>query len=183
MENPALIQPFNLSRSRSLRTLETTAESITTAGDAASISLTTALSTTTSPLSLDLVVVYRDLDIDGANPWYNLPFCKSDPLRLPRSPDEMAADALCHQDRFKVFREMYETREFRLVLCADVSDPMIKYATEMLECLVNAEKAKGRLDYLLCEPLIIVEIRSPRTRPSDDRVGWAGRWSVLASAL
>ena len=66
---------------------------------------------------------------------------------------------------------MYEAREFRLVLCADVSDSMVKYAAEMLERHVKAEKTKGELDYLLYEPLIIVERRSPRTRPSDDHVG------------
>lgn len=78
---------------------------------------------------------------------------------------------------------MYEAREFRLVLCADVFDPMVKYATEMLERLVKAEKAKGGLDYLLCEPLIIAGVRSPRTHPMEAHVGGTDRQFVHASAL
>ena len=78
---------------------------------------------------------------------------------------------------------MHEAREFRLVLCADVSDSMVKYAAEMLDMHVKAEKAKGGLDYLLCEPLIIIERRSPRTRPSDDHVGCGDRSCIIPSTL
>ena len=49
---------------------------------------------------------------------------------------------------------MHGAREFRLVLCANASDRMVKYATEMLENLGEAERARG-LDYLLCESSII----------------------------
>ena len=38
---------------------------------------------------------------------------------------------------------MHGAREFRLVLCANASDRMVKYATEMLENLGEAERAKG----------------------------------------
>ena len=77
---------------------------------------------------------------------------------------------------------MHRAREFRLVLCADVSDPLLKYAMEMLECLVRAEKAKGGLDYLLSEPSIIAEVRSPRPRRFDARFG-RGKRDIAPSAL
>ena len=64
MDKPVLFRQFNLSRNETLRTLETTAESVTAAGDAALGSLRTILSTVTSPMLLDLVIVYLDSDID-----------------------------------------------------------------------------------------------------------------------
>lgn len=53
-----------------------------------------------------------------------------------------------------VFRDMYEVREFRLVLCADVLDYMVGRAMRQSERVVGVERENGRLDYLACGPLI-----------------------------
>lgn len=58
-------------------------------------------------------------------------------------PEYRATYAPRHQHRVKVFREMHEVREFRLVPCADVLDPIFNLAKEMLERLVEAEKVRG----------------------------------------
>ena len=72
-----------------------------------------------------------------------------------------------HQERFKVFREMYRVREFQLVLCADVPYCVTNRAMWALEDIVEAERKNGGLDYLACEPLIISERRVPHTRLTD----------------
>jgi len=170
VDKPVLFRQFNLSRSKSLRTLETTAESVTIAGDAALDSLRTILSTTTSPVLLDLVIVYWDSDVD---------------INLDREPEleYRAACALRHQHRFTVFRGMHGARAFRLVLCADVLDETVESATGMLKQLVKAEKVRGGWSYLHCEPSVIAERRSSRARPIDSRPGSVDRRLVCASAL
>ena len=76
-----------------------------------------------------------------------------------------------HQQRFKKFREMYAARAFRLVLCVDVHESAAGYGVQKLRRMVKREKAKGGLDYLPHEPLIISEIRSPLTRLADVECG------------
>jgi hypothetical protein len=140
--------------------------------------LKTVLSTITSPLPLDVVIIYRETCIDrGVCNWLK-------PVRVEYVPAPMRAEnALRHQQRFEAIREMYGVREFRLVLCADVLDCIAKDAIRVLECIAKAEKAKGGLVYLPYEPLIVSGTRSPRTRLDDHRVGWTGRWAIVASAL
>ena len=177
-------QHFNLSRSKSLRTLETTVRSIICAGDAAPSSLRTVLSTVTSPMFLDVtVIVYHDDDLDRWAPDYYGPPRVGRTCFFVPLPEEIAAYTLRHQQTFKVFREMHEASKFRLVLCADVSDPVVEYTVEMLERFVKAERMEGGLDYLPCEPLIISEVRAPRTRPQDNRTGISMGNGVLANAL
>ena len=150
--------------------------SITTAGDASGF-LKTVLSTITSPLPLDVVIIYKELDVGRVCVW-------SVPARVrDLYPDGRATAARRHPKRFKVFREMYMTREFRLVLCADVLGCSAEFAVRVLKCIVRAERTNGGLDYLPCEPLIISEMRSPRSRPGDNRVGWEGELPIYASAL
>jgi hypothetical protein len=52
-----------------------------------------------------------------------------------------------------------------------------------LEHAAEAEMEGGRLDYLLQGPLIITQMRSIRTRCSDDAVGSQTKWPIRASAL
>ena len=166
---------FDLSHNSSLRMLETTAISITTAGDVASGFLKTVLSTVTSPLPLELVINYGTSEVYCHSPSY---------IRVGMvSPSERAAETLIHQERFKVFSEMYAVREFRLVLCADVFDRDAEDTTRALESVVEAERMSGGFDYLSCEPLIISEMRSPRTRRTDDQVGAGGGWVIVTCAL
>jgi len=73
---------------------------------------------------------------------------------------------------------MQSVRDFRLVLCADVSECMVEHALETLEHIV-----KGRLDHLLYKPLIVSERRTLRTRRRYYDAGWSKKWPVLATAL
>ena len=174
----AVHRHFNLSRNKSLQTLETTAASITAAGDTASGFLATVLSTVGSPLPLNVVIVYRELDL-------NLDVCHWEkPVRVVYvSAERRAASALQHPERFKVFGEMHRVRDFRLVLCADVLSYVVEYAMGALERVVEAERKNGGLDYLRYKPLVISEVRSPRARLDDACPGKTGKWPIHASAL
>jgi len=78
---------------------------------------------------------------------------------------------------------MHSIRDFRLVLCADVFNCVIKPAMRTLKHIVREEKEKGGLDYLPYEPLIISERRTLRTRCTDHRAGGSRDSPVYASAL
>ena len=141
---------FNLSQNKSLQTLETTAQSIAAAGEAAPGFLKAVLSTIPSNRPLDVVITYQNFDVDH----HVLTWTK--PVRVyDTSKEERAKNVQHHQERFKVFNEMYGVREFRLVFCADVLDCIAKCAMRVLGGIVEAERKKGGLDYLACEPLII----------------------------
>jgi len=173
VNNEAVRRDFNLSRNVSLQTLETTAASIANAGDTASGFLKAVLSTITSPLPLNLVITYRDFDV-------GLYLCSWDrrfsgEKRVERAHlKEIAQNILDHPRRFVVFSEMHRVREFRLVLCADVLDCIAERATRTLECILEAERIKGGLDYLLCEPLVISRVGLPRAHLSNGVVYRSG---------
>ena len=173
-DNSALLRDFNLSRSKSLRTLETTAESIDAAGDLASNFLKTVLSSITPPIPLDVVVIYREIDLSSMP---HCSRCDSDPVRDRHpSPWGRIADAVRFRHQFGVFREMHSVRDFRLVFCADVFDCMVEEGVETLERMVK----EGHLSH---EPLIISERRTLRTRYTDQSAGWSGGRAISASAL
>jgi len=140
--------------------------------------LKTVLSTVISPLPLNIVIIYQHYDVGYLLLWPQKPV----PL-VEFTPEGKARVALRHRQRFKGLREMYMVRSFRLVLCADVLDTVTEHTTQALERVVNAEKAKGGLDYLLHEPLIVSEIRSPRTRLYDHQAGRTRRHAIRGSAL
>jgi hypothetical protein len=170
---------FNLSQNKSLRTLETTARSITIAGGDASGFLVTILSTITSPSFLDVVINYTHLDLN-CDMWY-----VAKPARVdgrPSTTREVTYD-YHHPMRFRVFNEMHKVLKFRLVLCADVFECIAEHAKQKLEDIVAVEKKNGWLDYLVWDPLIISERRSLHTRINDGRVGSTIQLSILASAL
>lgn len=162
--------------------LETTAESINAADDTVSDFFRTVLSTVPPTAPLDVVIVYREIDLGGIRScWLQ---CTSDPVCFRhRSPEGREADLLRHKRQFAVFREMHSARDFRLVLCADVYDCMVDYAVQTLEHNVNSTEVTGGLEYLLYEPLIISERRKPRTRATDQNAGWSGKMAIAASAL
>lgn len=135
--------------------------------------LTTVLSTITSPLPLTVVVVYWEDDVGCSV------YSRTMPVRVDLTPTK----ARKHRKRFKVLAEIYRVREFQLVLCADVLDRVAEYAMQVLEHVVKGEKVNGGLSYLLSEPLVISEMRSPRTRLGDDQVGWEVSPHISASAL
>ena len=113
------IRDFDLSRIKSLRTLQVAARSIDGAlwnhdgsPDAAASLLTYALSTITSPVFSEVAVFYRDYDFGFRDRDY----------WMPMMPSEKAEAASWHGARFEVLRKMHKARNFRLVLCADVWD-------------------------------------------------------------
>ena len=81
-----------------------------------------------------------------------------------------------HQQQLRMFHEMYNAWDFRLVLCADVSDGMMEQAIEMLEEIAEMVQ-------LPREPLIVSERRTLRTRSADRNAGFSGQCPVDASAL
>ena len=151
MDSHTLLQHFDLSRNTSLRTLETTAGSIDHTSDTASDFFVTILSSVTSPVPLDFVVIYRDGDFGFFS---NPSIFDSEPDGYLYALDQMNDRALLRQKQFGVFREMHGARNFRLVLCADVLDSVVRHATKTLECLVETEEAKGGLVHRY-KPLII----------------------------
>ena len=165
---------FNLSRNKTLRTLETNADSIVHASDAASIFFQTVLSTIASSLPLDIVVIYRNVDLN----FFVSPRAEFE-YASPRRSAKCVAD---HRKRFKVFSEMYGAREFRLVLCANVPNCIAKRAMRVLKRVVEAERTSGGLDYLLHEPLIISELRAPSNCLAEDHTSVRG-CSIFVSAL
>ena len=167
---------FDLSRNTSLRTLETTAESIAAAGDSASDFFKSVLPTIASPPPTDVVIVYHEGEFN-----FHI-WCSERPITVEYAP-WLRSSIAHHPRRFKVFREMCATREFRLVLCADVLDSVAKRAMRTLKRLVDVEMENGRLDCLSCEPSITSEVRAPRARLRDDRIGYAKKWPIFSSAL
>ena len=164
------IRHINISRNKSLRTFETTAESIDHACDAAPGWLGAVLSSIASPTPLDVVVVYRDFYFKNS---YN---CALWDFHYHPSPADDFA--LLYRQQLRMFREAYDVRDFRLVLCVDVLDFLVEHAIRTLERTV--EEGKGGLDYPPCK--VIFERRIPRTRSTDYAIGSMSR-NIPASAL
>ena len=178
MDDQALLQRLNLSRNKSLRTLETTAELIDVANDTASDFLKTVLSSVTPSASLNIVVVYRDIDLSDMP---HCSWCNLELVRL-RYSSRKPRDGVAHsRHQFRVLREMCSVRDFRLVLYVDAFDCMVEGSIEMLERFAKAEEATGGLGRLQ-NPLIISERRTIRTCYMDQNAGWS-REGLLASAL
>jgi len=140
---------YDLSRNKSLRTLETTAASIAAAGDQVSIFLKTVVSTITSPLLLDVVIIYTTHDLSDSS-------LDLSPALAAMVEREAAGYAASHEVRFRVFREMHQVRDLQLVLCADGGGSMWGYARKW-NYVTEVERGKGVMEYILCEPLIVYE--------------------------
>ena len=138
--------------------------------------LRTVLSTISSPLPLDIIIVYRHYDVGYMVSWWK-------PFPVAEFDGGLRETNALHQQRFKQLRKMYMVREFRPVFCADAIGCAMEHVVRGLESIVEMERARGRLDYLLREPSIISDMRSARTRLFDDYVGGSMRWEVRASAL
>ena len=188
----ALGQTFNLSRNKSLRTLETTALSIFLADNTesefkylkASQFLKAVFSSISSPGPLDFVVIYHDLYSEDMP---TRAHCKEE-----RSKQEfcrrhgklgLKMEEYHFEPQVQVFRKMHSVRDFRLVLCVDAAECTLEQSICIMEKIFKAQKAKGGFDFLLCEPLIICERRVIRTSPRDFIVGSYGRFNVPASTL
>lgn len=148
---------LDLSQNKSLRTLEVKAWMIIlpnfacAPNPATSGFLRTALSTITSPVFSEVVILYQDVDFCYKE-FYPI---STGSLYRGVTPSRRALEASWHRRLFEVFREMYTVREFRLVLCAEVWDRAVDYAVDVLKRTVAAEKAAKRLDYLPSEPVVV----------------------------
>jgi hypothetical protein len=169
-----------LSGSKSLRTLETTADAIEGANDTVFDFFKTVLSSITSPALLHVVIIFQDFNFGGMG----CSLCKPEPVCFRHlSQKEWDMTVLHYRKQLRKFRSVYYRRNFRLVLCADVSDYMVEWAVGALERIVEAAKRRGELDYLPSEPLIISERRMIRTRYWDCHAGRSAVWYVPTSAL
>ena len=80
----------------------------------------------------------------------------------------------CLRQQLRVFREMHSVRDFHLVLSVDPFGCTMDRVTQLMERIVNTEKAKGGFNFLSCEPLMIYERRIPCTRTIDYTAGLCG---------
>jgi len=169
-----LLHHFNLSRNKHLRTLETTAEAIESVGNAASDFFKTILPSAVPSAPLDVVIIYRDFELGGST--FCL-WCAPGTICFRHQPWELREkNARFHQWLLGVFREMHDVWDFRLVLCADVSDCMVEHGKGELERIAKA----GQLPR---QPLVIAERRTVHTRYNDYNVGGTRGGYVFASAL
>ena len=122
---------------------------------------------------LDVVIIYRDCDLGGLKFCYQ---CEEGSICFLHQPGLKERNARCHRQQLGVFREMYEARDFRLVLCADVSDCMAEHGKGVLERVAKAGQ-------FLHEPLVIAERRTLHTRYTDQNVGRTMGGFIFASAL
>ena len=171
------LQEFDLSKNKSLRTLEVAASSIggtlsaKSPDGAASRLLKHALSTITSPAFSEVTVVYRDYD-----------FCGVESEQYPNWPAGREEEALQHSSQFEVFREMRKMRDFRLVLCADVWHRVGEHPVQVLKEAVVAEKARRGFDLCFPEPSVVWYQQESRTGLSEElysvrpRTPWPERW-------
>ena len=142
-------QDFDLSRNKSLRTLEVTAHTLylvaETGALTASTSLKHALSTVKSPVPPEVIVFYEDGDL---NYW-----------RTPPGPHQLSqTDGIEIDDKhhmvFEALCEMYKVRNFRLVLRANCVGHLREGEVRELERIVAMEQAKGGLDNLSPQPVV-----------------------------
>lgn len=167
---------FDLSQNKTLRTLETTAESIANAGVTGPDFLRTALSSITHRELLDVVVIYRDGDFGG------LPFCptcRPDPICFHHS---VRRPLLYFPRHLRVIREMHGVREFLLTFCVEVHGCMVGIGVPLLTSAVKKVEGNGGFGYLAHKPKIACEVRSVRTRLGDYYPGTSNQ-CFLASSL
>jgi len=153
------LRDFDLSRNKSLRTLQTVASSIDgVSRDAASRFFNHMLSTIKSPVFSEVMITHEWFDFRGTESWR---YPKRPPLReISRA--ERAEEVSRHRRRFEVFRGFHGAHGFQLRLCAFVWDPFGEYAMGILKEAVAEEKTKGGFDGVFSEPLVTYYPRRSR---------------------
>ena len=68
---------------------------------------------------------------------------------------------------FKMMRDLYEVKPFRLVFCLEVWDGDREDAIKRLKEYIDGEAAKGVLEFLPCPPLIISNTQSTQQQLFD----------------
>ena len=181
----AAFQLFNLSRHKSLRTLETTSKSISvsvhhnsTFGSVPNPSdfLKAVLSSIASLRPLDIVIIYRDVTEKGN------PYCER--RHLCRRRFWLLGQIMhehCFQQQLRVLREMRSVRDFHLVLSVDPFGCTMDQVTQLMERMVKVEKAKGGFNFLSREPQMVYERRPPCTGAADCTAGGCTTWNFVVS--
>ena len=141
---------FDLSRNKSLRTLEVDARSVVCGQRSFASELRTILSTITSPGFSEVIVFYWECDFGGTR----FDSDHTPNLWKKMTPAQRAEEASWHRAVFEGIREMYAVRDFRLVLTVEVWDRLGEYAVGVVKQAVATEKAENRLDYLSSEPVV-----------------------------
>jgi len=94
-------------------------------------------------------VVYRHYDFYGVEPWPD----QGQPPFRETSQTERIEEAALHHWRFEILCEVRKARNLRLVLRANVGDPVGEYV-RMLKEAVAEEKAQKGFEKFLPEPLV-----------------------------
>ena len=168
-------EDIDLSRNETLRTLEVTAGSISF--DKAFI-LANALSTITSPVFSELVIVYEDYNFPGIrfNP------CPSLAVSSLLTSYMETVTSRRHEE-LGVLREMCKIRDFRAVLRADVRGYLADHAIGELNRIVEEERAKSGSEGLSFQPLVTccpMEVLPAPGEPMDHTVRnyrWIRPWA------
>lgn len=133
-------QVFDLSKNRSLRSLEISLKDIPQCPDLALIFLMDILSTITSPVFSDLVIIFEDKAARYVH--------------------------LLYHTLFSMVRRMYEVRPFRLVFRLEIRGGDHEETARMLKECIDAQVVRGELWFLPCPPVILSSTRA-RHRPRE----------------
>ena len=128
-----LLQDFDLSHLRSLRSLEVTASSMSQASGAPDL-LRDIVSTIKSPLFSEVILVFQRPDL--YRPYY-----------IP----------------FEVFRQMHSRRKFRLIFCLEVAKRYRNSGLRVMRQRMEYELAGKRLDFLETPPTLVISERNSWT--------------------
>ena len=147
----SFLRDFDLSRNKSLRTLEILAEFIVRQSlSSASEFLKYALSTIRSRNFSRVALLYQECDFRGVDTRRHSEW----PHLHQMSQVERAEEALRHHDQFWLLSEMHKVRRFQMELCANVWGPVQEYAVQVLREAVAAERTEGWLVGSFSEPLV-----------------------------
>ena len=133
-----LRENFDLSKCRSLRSLEITGENIARRSNFIQIFFEDQLSTITSPVFSEVVIVLQDNDIRD--------------FRLFRC------------GLFSIVQGMYEVKPLRLVFSLEIWEGDRERATEGLKRCIDAEVVQGGLEFLPHPPVTVFNTYAARNR-------------------
>lgn len=109
-------------------------------------SLKHVLPTITSTAFSELTIIYHD---EG----FPFTFCEQPHPHIRLHIDRKEWDPK-NRTVFEMFREMRQIRNFKLVLCADVSGPIVEYAVRQLELAIETGWVGEGSDDILSRPVV-----------------------------
>jgi len=130
-----LLRNLDLSKSRSLRSLEIPAKSVSVYSFVL-LTLKVILLTIRSPVFSEVVIVLEGGSIDET--------------------------CLSQRTLFRFVQGMHDVKPFRLVFCLEIWEGDRDETAELLRRYIDAEAAKGGLDFLPSPPTIVFNTRATR---------------------